>query len=52
MNVKNLQDEAAKLTELLKQAGYKMINFSIENIQPENDEPDIHIWARPETKDA
>jgi hypothetical protein len=51
MDVKDLQNEAAKLTELLKQAGYKMLNFNIEKIQSENDTPDIHIWARPETKE-
>jgi hypothetical protein len=42
----SIKKEAAKLEELLKQAGYKMINFDIEKIQPENDHRSIHIWAR------
>jgi len=46
MDIQNLKDEASKLEELLRQAGYRMINFKIECIQPGNDTPDIHIWAR------
>ena len=40
-----IKKEAAKLEELLKQAGYRMINFKIKGIQPENDHRSIHIWA-------
>jgi len=46
MDIQNLKDEAVKLAELLRQADYRMINFKIECIQPGNDTPDIHIWAR------
>ena len=41
-----IKKEAEKLEALLKQAGYEMINFDIEKIQPENDYRSIHIWAR------
>ena len=40
-----IKKEAARLEELLKQAGYRMVNFTINKIQPENNGRDITIWA-------
>jgi hypothetical protein len=49
----NLQEEitkeGAKLEALLRQAGYRMVNFNINSIHPENKSRDITIWAMSET---
>jgi len=43
-----IKKEAEKLEALLKQAGYRMINFDIVKNQPKSKDRDIYIWARSE----
>jgi predicted secreted protein len=40
-----IKKEAEKLEELLKQAGYRMINFNINKLHSTHTGLDITIWA-------
>jgi hypothetical protein len=47
-----IKRESAKLEELLKQAGYRMVNFNINKIHSGHNGMDITIWAVSEPKET